>query len=130
MEYKSNLLIKLGFFISSIGFSYSTGGIKAIFNAIKTKMFIWWFRWSYKHIKRFRNKIKQNCNNRIGEILLEAFIFNKQINFKEIYNNLSEEDKKKYEELREETIREVIEKNNITNEEEINKLRATFDLNN
>ena len=123
--------MEISFF--SVGFNYKTGGIKAVWRycniAIKLKI----FKWRYTHSKKFRdNLIKENDNlsNLFGKAIIEQMVFNKPIDYKGIYNTLSEEDKAKFNEHMEETLQKIVKEHNITDEKEIENLRKIFDFEN
>ena len=123
--------MEISFF--SVGFNYKTGGIKAVWRycniAIKLKI----FKWRYTHSKKFRdNLIKENDNlsNLLGKAIIEQMVFNKPIDYKGIYNTLSEEDKAKFKEHMEETLQKIVKEHNITDEKEIENLRKIFDFEN
>lgn len=131
--FESNLFMKIGNFFFNVGFNYKTGGIKAVWHyyniAIKLKI----FRWRYTHSKRFRyNLIKENNNlsNLFGKAIIEQMFFNKPIDYKDIYDTFSEEDKAKFKEHMEEALKCTVEKYNITDEKEIENLRKMFDFEN
>lgn len=124
MKMETNWIMRLGYFISTIGLCYKTGGFKCVFNHLKTNMKIKWTKWIYKHSSKFRNKVKPN--DELSKLLLDCFIYEKPFDFDKIYNSFTDEQKAKFEEVKERVLNETIAKYNITDEEEIKKLKECY----
>ena len=113
-NFKMPFLVKVGCFISAFGYT--------------NKLSI--FKWFYNHCGWFNKRIKKQLNNfgPYGSIVFDAFYSDKPIDFKAIYNSLSDEQKAEWNKYKEKAIQKTIEENNITDEEEIVKLRESFEF--
>ena len=116
MKMETNWMMSLGYFISTMGLCYKTGGFKSIFNYLKANIKIKWIRWKYKHSSRYRK----------NKFLLDCLIYEKPFDFDKIYNSFTDEQKAKFEEVKERVLNETIAKYNITDEEEIKKLKECY----
>lgn len=106
-------------------------GTKTVYTFIKVKstMFL------YNHCKWFRNRVRENAR-KLGapcETLIDMVYTNRHIDIKEIIN--SDPSFKQYviehfDEIKENAINNIITKDNITDEEEIAKLRDSIKLEN
>lgn len=130
-KFESNFFMKIGNFFFGVGFHYKTGGIRAVYNYYKVDVKFWWFKWKYLHSKKFRNKIvgKDGVGELFGKAVIETVLFNKPIDYKYIYDNLTDEQKVKFKANMEKALQKTIKENNITDEKEIENLRSMFNFN-
>lgn len=125
---KIPILVKIGYFISSIGFAYSREGFKGVYNYLNVTIRMKMFKWKYKHCKKFRNKLQENAKQQ-GDIvlaMLDNIMNDTPIDIKSIYNGLTDEQKDKMVKSKDEIIENVIRENNITDEKQIQDLKESF----
>ena len=97
---KLNLLIRFGYFIAGIGVAYDIKGFKGAFSYIWTTSAMSFLKYIYNHTKWGNTLIKKKVNKNVPKdckILLSDVMFNyENINWKEFYDSLSEEQKEEY----------------------------------
>lgn len=123
-KYKPNLLIKIGDYISRVGWAYKIGDFKQVYNQIKGDLIISIYRWRYKHCKKFRERTNANAEKQgnFVKALLECFISG-DINMESFENNLSEEVKAQFREIKEQSFQKTIKEHNITDKILIQELK-------
>lgn len=130
-KFDNNLFMKIGnwFFIN--GLHYKTGGIKAVYNYYRIGFTLKWFRWRYKHSKSFRDKVIKTSNEAgelFGRMIIENVFLGKPIDYKYLYDSLTDEQKVTFNENVEKAIQMTIKEHNITDENEIENLRNMFNF--
>lgn len=104
-------------------------GTKTIYGMIKIKIIMLF----YNHCTWFRNIIRENAR-KLGdsyEILVDMVYSNKPVNIKEIVNSnpsFKQHVIEHFDETKEKVINDIITRDNITDEEEIAKLRDSIKL--
>lgn len=90
-KYKPNFVMKLGYFISTVGLFYKTGGIKSIYTYFKANMKLYTYKWKYNHCKKFRNKLQTEArkNGEYAEILLDHIMTGTPIDLEKMCNQKS-----------------------------------------
>ena len=132
-NFESNLFMKIGNLFFTIGLNYKTGGIKAVYHYYNVAFKLKIFKWRYVHSKKFRDNIikaDNSTSNIFGRAIIEQMFFNKPVDYKSIYNTLSEEEKSKFKSNMEEALQKLIKQYNITDEKEIDNIRKLFDFEN
>lgn len=110
-KYKPNLLSRLGFFISIVGVLYESKGLKEACKSIISMIKINFYKWRYKHCRKYREKVYNNAKKQgsMFPILLEMFIYDRIPSLDEIYERLDDEERVKFDE----SFKKNIEKNKI-----------------
>lgn len=129
------LLARFGLFLGGIAYANKSDGFKGVVKYIYNACRIKGFTWSYRHVKFVRKRVDKNLEKQ--NPILRAFtclvLFNEPFNYKEIYKNIPDDKKEEVKEQisknLESALQKTIAENNITNEEEIKKLREEFDVN-
>ena len=122
---KNNILIRLGNAISFIGYSYQYGGLKIVWYSIKYGIYYKIVRFKYRHSKKFKNKLIENNykSPKVAEAIFDNMFNDKPIDLKQIYNDLTDKEKEKFKQTRDECLKKTIEEYNITDEEQIKQIR-------
>lgn len=129
-----NFLINFGLFPSYVYITYKKQGFVkgtvSLYNYVKIKI----FEYFYRNNKWIRKRIKNKCiarNEAWAFLILDMFInpnYNKLEDIKKYFPNYDNWIKDNFDRIKEETINEIIKKENITDENEISKLRDSIKI--
>lgn len=130
--YKPNILTRFGYFIAGIGIAYDNKGFKGAFNYIWIEPTMLFLKYIYNYTKWGNKLIKKKVNKNIpkdSKILLSDIMFNyENINWKDFYDNLSEDKKEEYKKKGKEILEKTIKEYNIKDEEQIEQLRKSINF--
>lgn len=127
---KIPFLSKVGLFISTLGYSFQNGGIKVVCSYIKNTIRITYFRFMYKHSKRYRNKILSNltADNIFFLVLIDSFCDCQVPNMGKYVVYLNDEEKEKYKKKALESRASIIKNLNITDKKSLEGLNSMLGL--
>lgn len=129
---KPNKLTRFGYFIAGIGISYDNRGFKGTFNYMWVESTMLFLKYIYNHTKWGNALIKKKVNKNIpknSKILLSDIMFNyENINWKDFYNELSEDKKEEFRKKGKEILENMVKEYNIQDKEQIEQLRKTINF--
>lgn len=125
--YKPNKLTRFGYFIAGIGIAYDNKGFKGAFNYMWIEPTMLFLKYIYNYTKWGNKLIKKKVNKNIpkdSKILLSDIMFNyENINWKDFYNELSEDKKEEFKKKGKEILENMIKEYDIKDKEYDEQLR-------
>ena len=127
---KMPLLVRVGSFISVLGYTFKQGGLKRTFEYIKFSIHNTIFVYKFRHFKKFRMKYLSNLTaDNIGFIaLVNMFYGGEEFSLRNCVKYLSAEEKEKFKKNTLESVQTTIKSNKITDEEQLSSILNMFGL--
>lgn len=129
-NFKTNFLIRLGHSIGLVGYLYQSFGLKKTIRILYMDIQVKTFKLLYKRSKWFRNRVKSklNISNPAVLMMFDQFFLDEKIDLNQCIDALEGEEKDEFIKGLKDARDEVIRKNNITDQKQIDSLNQAMGL--